>query len=104
MRTSLLAALLGLLILRDLVARARDLQAFYTDFGVMLADVHPDGTSAQVSFGVLNLTHREGHSQPKPLAPGERYDIEFTATEPGDWMLHLIPTHRAAGRSNSWSW
>ncbi|MGL4649026.1 MAG: multicopper oxidase domain-containing protein, partial [Caldilineaceae bacterium] len=28
------------------------------------------------------------------IAPGERYDIEFVATEPGMWMLHChIPHH-----------
>jgi len=28
------------------------------------------------------------------VAPGERYDIEFVATETGQWMLHChIPHH-----------
>ncbi len=27
------------------------------------------------------------------VAPGERYDIEFTATEPGMWMLHCHISH-----------
>jgi uncharacterized protein len=39
---------------------------------VRLNDVFPDGTSARVSYGVLNLTHRSSHEHPKPLAPGER--------------------------------
>jgi len=33
----------------------------------------PDGVSAMVSAGVLNLTHRESHAEPQPLAPGEIY-------------------------------
>lgn len=42
---------------------------------VRLTDVAPDGTSALVSTGILNLTHREGHHHPKPLLPGEVYEI-----------------------------
>ena len=42
-----------------------------------LTEVTPDGRSWLVSYGVLNLTHRDGHAEPKPLAPGEFYDIEL---------------------------
>jgi hypothetical protein len=35
-----------------------------------LADVAPDGTSAQVSAGVLNLTHRRSHAEPEALEAG----------------------------------
>jgi hypothetical protein len=38
---------------------------------VRLCDVWPDGASTLVSFGVLNLTHRESHEDPEPLVPGE---------------------------------
>ncbi|HEV2550111.1 MAG TPA: CocE/NonD family hydrolase [Stellaceae bacterium] len=38
---------------------------------VRLNDVFPDGTSARVTYGVLNLTHRKGHESPAPLVPGE---------------------------------
>ena len=31
---------------------------------VRLSDVAPDGTAAQVSAGVLNLTHRDAHDAP----------------------------------------
>ena len=37
---------------------------------VRLADVAPDGTTAQVAAGVLNLTHRDSHAAPAPLEPG----------------------------------
>ncbi len=36
-----------------------------------LCDVASDGTSARVSFGLLNLTHRSGHAHPQALRPGE---------------------------------
>ena len=39
---------------------------------VRLSDVAPDGTSSQVTMGILNLTHRDGHAEPSPLVPGER--------------------------------
>ena len=39
-----------------------------------LCDVFPDGTSALVTRGVLNLTHRESHSQPSRSKPGVRPD------------------------------
>jgi putative CocE/NonD family hydrolase len=58
---------------------------------VRLADVHPDGTSALVSFGVLNLTHRDGHADPKPLTPGEVYEVSITLNAAG---YRFLPGHR----------
>ena len=42
-----------------------------------LCDVFPDGTSALVSRGTLNLTGRNGFTAPEPLVPGEVYDVEI---------------------------
>jgi hypothetical protein len=42
---------------------------------VRLTDVAPDGSSALVSTGILNLTHRKGHTRPVPLTPGQIYEI-----------------------------
>ena len=42
---------------------------------VRLTDVAPDGTSALVTTGVLNLTHRASHRDPQPLIPGEVYEV-----------------------------
>jgi putative CocE/NonD family hydrolase len=39
---------------------------------VRLCDVHPDGASELICYGVLNLTHRNSHEFPEPLVPGER--------------------------------
>lgn len=44
---------------------------------VKLNDVYPDGTSALVSRGLLNLTHRDSHTDPTPLNPGEIYEIQL---------------------------
>ena len=38
-----------------------------------LCDVAPDGTSLLVSWGLLNLTHRNGHENPEALIPGEKF-------------------------------
>jgi predicted acyl esterase len=50
---------------------------------VRLCDVHPSGESLRVSYGVLNLTHREGHEQPAPLAIGERYRVRIQLNDTG---------------------
>ena len=42
---------------------------------VRLTDVAPDGTSALVTTGILNLTHRNSHSDPQPLTPSEVYEV-----------------------------
>jgi hypothetical protein len=45
--------------------------------------VHPSGESLRVSYGVLNLTHREGHEEPAPLASGERYRVRIQLNDAG---------------------
>jgi uncharacterized protein len=47
-----------------------------------LCDVAPDGTSALVTRGILNLTHRDSHERPQALPVGEpvRATIELDAT------------------------
>ena len=50
---------------------------------VRLCDVHPSGESLRVSYGVLNLTHRDGHERPAPLAVGERYRVRIQLNDAG---------------------
>ena len=40
-----------------------------------LEDVAPDGAATRVCYGVMNLTHRNGHEHPEPLEPGARYTV-----------------------------
>jgi len=40
------------------------------NIAVRLSDVAPDGAATRVSYGVLNLAHRESHASPAPLEPG----------------------------------
>jgi hypothetical protein len=42
---------------------------------VRLNDVKPDGSVARATYGVLNLTHREGHDRVKPMKPGRRETV-----------------------------
>ncbi|HSR68331.1 MAG TPA: CocE/NonD family hydrolase [Acidobacteriota bacterium] len=42
---------------------------------VRLNEIFPDGASTRVSYGILNLTHRRGHQDPRPLRPGKRYRV-----------------------------
>ena len=46
---------------------------------VKLCDVFPDGTSALITRGTLDLAYRDGlHApvEPTPLVPGQQYDVE----------------------------
>jgi uncharacterized protein len=54
---------------------------------VRLNDVFPDGTSARVTYGVLNLTHRRGHGHPEPLVPGRRYEVLIKLND----VAHAFP-------------
>ncbi|MEV6907839.1 CocE/NonD family hydrolase [Amycolatopsis sp. NPDC051071] len=44
---------------------------------VRLSDVAPDGRATRVTYGLLNLTHRDGHDDPKPLEPGKPYRVRI---------------------------
>jgi putative CocE/NonD family hydrolase len=48
-----------------------------------LNDVAPDGASTRVTYGVLNLTHRDGHEEPRPLEPGQRYQVRIQLNDIG---------------------
>jgi hypothetical protein len=56
-----------------------------------LCDVFPDGTSALVTRGMLNLTHRASSVAPEPLVPGEPVDVEIEL-EATSWVFE--PGHR----------
>ncbi|HET7325955.1 MAG TPA: CocE/NonD family hydrolase [Nocardioidaceae bacterium] len=43
---------------------------------VRLSDVGPDGSATRVTYGLLNLTHRDGHADPEPLVPGKSYRVQ----------------------------
>jgi predicted acyl esterase len=54
----------------------------------------PDGAATRVSYGVLNLTHRDSHAEPAPLVPGKRYRIKLQLNDigqavPAGWRIRL---------------
>jgi hypothetical protein len=60
---------------------------------VRLNDVAPDGSSTRVTYGVLNLAHRDSHGEPRPLEPGERIAVRIKLDDIG----HAFPAgHRLA--------
>jgi len=50
---------------------------------VRLNDVAPDGASLRVTYGVLNLTHRDGHTRPRALKPGRKAKIRVQMNDCG---------------------
>jgi putative CocE/NonD family hydrolase len=44
---------------------------------IRISEVTPEGQSWLVTYGILNLTHRDGHEHPIPLVPGHAYDVEI---------------------------
>jgi uncharacterized protein len=58
---------------------------------VRLNDVQPDGTSTLVTYGLLNLTHRESHEQPEALEPGTFQRVRLALND----IAHAFPAgHR----------
>jgi putative CocE/NonD family hydrolase len=58
---------------------------------VRLNDLRPDGSDLRVSYGILNLTHRDGHATPVPVEPGKRMAVRVQLNEIG----HVFPAgHR----------
>jgi hypothetical protein len=68
---------------------------------VRLADVAPDGTSALVSAGVLNLTHRRSHAEPSPLEPGRTEEVHVPLRAAG---YRWLAGHRIRLSVGSGSW
>jgi putative CocE/NonD family hydrolase len=67
---------------------------------VRLCDVAPDGASTLVSWGLLNLTHRDSHEFPQPLEPGRRYRVTVRLNVIGHrlaaghcWRVAVSPTY-----------
>jgi putative CocE/NonD family hydrolase len=68
---------------------------------VRLSDVAPDGAATRVTYGVLNLSHRESHEFPSPLAPGRHYRTRLQLK----YAAHVFPTGhriRLAFSTNYW--
>lgn len=67
---------------------------------VRLCDVAPNGASTLVTYGVLNLTHLNGHADPQKLLAGKRYQVELSLDAIGyvlpaghHWRLAIAPSY-----------
>ncbi len=58
---------------------------------VRLCDVAPSGASTRVTYGLLDLGHRDGHERPEPLAPGTRYRVRVKLND----VAHAFPAGHA---------
>ena len=58
---------------------------------VRLSDLSPNDRATRVTYGVLNLTHRDGHEEPTPLEPGRRYKVRLRLNEIAQ---RFYPGHR----------
>ncbi|MEJ8472759.1 CocE/NonD family hydrolase [Roseibium algae] len=68
---------------------------------VRLVDVHPDGTATRVTYGVLNLAHRDSYEQPTAMPSGEMTQVTMTLDACG---YRFAPGHkiRLAISTSSW--
>ena len=58
---------------------------------VRLNHVHPDGASTRITYGVLNLTHRNSAATPTPMVPGQEVELALTL----DHIGYTVPAgHR----------
>jgi len=98
--TAPLAEALEVLGVPDVVVHI-EVDAPVAMLSVRLSDVAPDGTSALVSAGVLNLTHRRSHSTPEPMPPGEVAEVRVALRTAGyRWLAgHRL---RVAISSSLW--
>ena len=53
------------------------------NLAIRLCDVHPSGHSLRVSYGILNLTHRDNSDTPALLEPGRRYHVRIQLNDSG---------------------
>ena len=54
---------------------------------VRLNHVHPDGASTRITYGVLNLSHRDNPAQPTPLNPGTETHVSLQL----DHIAYRVP-------------
>ena len=54
---------------------------------VRVSDVHPNGEVTRITYGLLNLTHRDCHETPALLVVGKEYDVQINLNA----MAYVIP-------------
>jgi putative CocE/NonD family hydrolase len=77
---------------RDIVGAPRITLTVASDtpqaqIAVRLNHVHPDGASTRITYGVLNLSHRDSAADPKALTAGETYTVTLDL----DHIAYRVP-------------
>lgn len=91
---------------RDVVGAPRFVLRLRSDrpqaqIAVRLNHIHPDGASTRITYGVLNLSHRDSHAEPEPLDCGTDYDIALEL----DHIAYRVPAgHRISVAISSAYW
>jgi len=68
---------------------------------IRLSDVQPDGQVTLITYGLLNLVHREGFETPVEMVPGSWYDV----TIPLNGIAQAVPAgHRLRISVGTQSW
>jgi len=72
-----------------------------TAFVVKLTEVNPVGESNLVTYGVLNASHRNSHTEPEALEPGKvfKFDIEMSTIS---WIFKKGHRIRISVTSSHW--
>lgn len=65
--------------------------ALDTDFTAKLVDVFPDGTARNLTDGILRMRYRDSLEVPRPMTPGEVYEVTVDA---GVTSNVFLPGHR----------
>lgn len=68
---------------------------------VRLCDVQPDGASTRITYGVLNLCHRNSHELPDDVVPGETMEITVKLD---DIAYRVLPGNRLRVAISSTYW
>ncbi len=68
---------------------------------VRLCDVQPDGASTRITYGVLNLCHRDSHEFPRDVVPGEKMEV---ALQLDDIAYSVKPGNRLRVAISSTYW
>jgi len=68
---------------------------------VRLLDLRPDGTSGLITFGMLNLTHRNSHQNPETMVIDEAFEASITL----DQIAYRLPAgHRLRVALSTANW
>ncbi|MDO9414655.1 CocE/NonD family hydrolase [Pararhizobium sp.] len=66
-------------------------EADWANLIARIVDIHPDGTATRVTFGVVNLAHRDGNETPMTMVHGEKTRIRLVLDAMG---YRFNPGHR----------